>query len=120
MRDYRKLNVWEKSHQLVLEIYKATEVFPKEEQYGLTSQMRSAAVSVPANIVEGCSRSSSKDYSRFLEIAYGSASELEYYLILIADLGWLSHETSSHLSISLVEIKRMLGGLIRKHKAPGP
>lgn len=84
MKDFRNLKVWEKSHQLTVEIYKATEKFPKHEQYGLTSQLRRASVSVAANIAEGCGRKSDADFGRFLGIAMGSVSELEY-LIFIGD-----------------------------------
>jgi len=77
MKDFRKLIVWEKAHQLTLKIYKVTEEFPREELYGLTSQIRRACVSIPTNIAEGCVRSSDADFSRFLYIALGSTSELE-------------------------------------------
>ena len=85
MRDFRELKVWEKSHQLALEVYSATTKFPKEELYGLTSQVRRSAVSIPANISEGCGRDSPAELLRFCRIAMGSASELEYELLLAHD-----------------------------------
>ncbi len=77
MRDFRKLQVWQKSHQLALDIYRLTIDFPKSEQFGLTRQMRRAAVSIPANIAEGCGRETEREFQRFLHIAAGSANELE-------------------------------------------
>jgi four helix bundle protein len=82
MQDFRKLKVWEKSHNLTLEIYKSTESFPGSEIYGLTSQTRRSCSSIPANISEGCGRKSAAEFARFLQIAMGSASELEYHLLL--------------------------------------
>ncbi len=90
MRDFRSLKVWEKAHHLTLAVYKATGAFPKEEVYGLTSQMRRACASIPANIAEGCGRSGIAELTRFLHIALGSASELEYHVILAHDLAFLS------------------------------
>jgi four helix bundle protein len=86
MKDFRQLKVWEKSHQLALSVYKATKKFPKEELYGLTSQIRRASMSIPTNIAEGCGRNTDKEFARFLQIAMGSASETEYQLILARDL----------------------------------
>ena len=82
MKDFRQLKVWEKSHQLALAIYKVTKEFPKEELYGLTSQIRRASMSIPTNIAEGCGRNTDADFARFLQMAMGSASETEYQLIL--------------------------------------
>lgn len=82
MRDFKKLNVWQKAHALTVHVYKATYDFPREELYGLTSQIRRASVSIPANIAEGCGRGSEADFCHFLQIAFGSASELEYHLFL--------------------------------------
>jgi len=89
LRDFRKQKVWEKSHLLTLEIYRATENFPREELYGLTGQIRRASASIPANIAEGCGKDGDADFARFLQIARGSASELEYHLLLVKDLGFL-------------------------------
>jgi four helix bundle protein len=87
MQDFRNLLVWQKSHELVLEIYRISRDFPREELFGLTSQMRRCAVSVPSNIAEGCGRGSDPDFARFLIIAMGSCSELEYQVLLSRDLG---------------------------------
>jgi four helix bundle protein len=111
--DFRRLKVWERSHQLALAIYKATAGFPREEQYGLTSQMRRSAFSVPANIAEGCGRGGSAELARFLLISVGSASELEYHLLLAKDLELLDWEAYAALNNEVSEIKRMLASLIR-------
>jgi four helix bundle protein len=89
MKDFRQLKVWDKSHQLALAVYKATKEFPKEELYGLTSQIRRASMSIPTHIAEGCGRNIVADFARFLQIAMGSASETEYQLILACDLEFL-------------------------------
>jgi four helix bundle protein len=112
MRDFTKLNVWGKAHTLTLAIYKATAVFPKEELYGLTSQMRRAGVSVPANIAEGCGKTGDAELSRYLLIAMGSANELNYYLILTRDLKMLKVGEYDALSKQLEEVKRMLSSLV--------
>ena len=116
MRDFRKLDVWEKSHQLTLAVYRITRDFPKEELYGLTSQMRRACVSIPANIAEGSGRESLAERVRFLQISMGSASEVQYYFLLTRDLGWLPSETCEKLTAEVEEIKRMLTGLMKKLK----
>lgn len=113
MQDYKSLNVWKKSHVLVLDIYKVTKDFPKEEVYGFTSQIRRAAVSIPTNIAEGSSRRSKKDFIRFLEIAFGSAKEVEYELFLSNDLGYFHVEVFNKLDNQVKEIKKMLVGLIQ-------
>lgn len=112
MQDYKSLKVWEKAHQLVLDIYKATYNFPKEELFGLVSQLRRAAVSIPTNIAEGTSRKSRKDFIRFLEIAFGSAKEVEYELFLSNDLKYIQNEIFTKLDNQIKEIKKMLVGLI--------
>ena len=89
MQNFKSLKVWQKSHELTLAIYKATANFPKDELYGLTSQIRRACASVPANIAEGCGRTGKAELARFLQVAMGSASELEYHLLLAHDLGLL-------------------------------
>jgi four helix bundle protein len=117
MRPFRDLKVWQKAHQLTLTIYQATSTFPKEEMYGLTSQIRRAGISIPANIAEGCGRSSSAEFARFLHIAMGSASELEYHLLLAHDLGLLTATDYAPLVDRVTEIKRMLTSLSKKLKA---
>ena len=117
MRDFRALKVWEKSHQLALAVYRATATFPKDEWYGLVSQMRRAAVSVPTNIAEGCGRHGDPELARFLQIAMGSASELEYHLLLAQDLGYLDTIQGKDLASEVVEVKRMLTSFIQKLKA---
>jgi len=110
MRDFKKIQVWEKAHKLTLQLYKITSSFPKEELYGLTSQIRRAASSIPANIAEGSGRNTQVELARFIHIAGGSASELEYHLILAHDLGYIDAKIYSELDIAINEIKRMLHG----------
>ena len=117
MRDFRKLNIWIKSHNLVLEVYKLTKVFPQEEKFGLISQIQRACVSIPANISEGCGRKSNADFSRFLIMAFGSASETEYFLILSKDLGYISIEQYNELENLVFEIKKMISSFLNKLKA---
>ena len=117
MKDFRTLLVWRKSHELTLLAYEVTRTFPKEELFGLTSQIRRAASSISANIAEGCGRASNADFSRFLQIAFGSASELDYHLILVRDLRLLNEDKYSSLYEKLFEIKKMLSSLIRKVSA---
>jgi four helix bundle protein len=117
MKDFRKQKVWQKSHQLVLDIYRVSNSFPKGEVYGLTNQIRRASVSIPANIAEGCGRDSEADFSRFLQIAMGSATELEYHLLLSHDLGILNDFDYEKLSKNTVEVKQMLTSFIKKLKA---
>jgi len=110
MRDFRKIQVWQKSHDLTLRLYKITSTFPKEELYGLTSQIRRASASIPSNIAEGCGRDTQTELARFVHIAAGSASELDYHLLLSHDLGYINKETYQELENSISEIKRMLHG----------
>lgn len=117
MQNFRNLNVWVKAHGLTLAAYQATRRFPKDEQYALTSQIRRSAASVCANIAEGCGRGGRIEFSRFLRIAFGSASELEYHLILAADLCLLERERYESLDVGVREVKRMLSGLIRRVRA---
>ena len=117
MKDFRKQKVWQKSHQLTVDIYQATSNFPREELYGLTNQIRRACASIPANIAEGCGRSSEADFSRFLQIAMGSATELEYHLLLTYDLGILNNIDYENLSRETIEVKQMLTSFIKKLKA---
>lgn len=116
MQDFRDLKVWAKAHQLTLEVYRATKRFPREELYGLTSQMRRSAASVPSNIAEGCCRSHG-DFGRFLQIAAGSASELEYQLLLARDLELLEVAAFQALTQRTTEVKRMLAALLLKLRA---
>ena len=117
MKDFKDLKVWERSHHLTLSVYKATAAFPREELYGLTSQIRRASASIPTNIAEGCGRNSDNELARFLAIAMGSASELEYLLLLSNDLNFLDKADSDGLGIAVIETKKMLASLIRKIKA---
>jgi four helix bundle protein len=117
MRNFRDLQIWERSHRFTLEIYRVTQAFPKTEVYGLVSQMRRCASSIPTNIAEGCGRSTEKDFARFLDNAMGSASELEYQLILARDLEYIAQETYEKTYNELIEIKRMLNAFIQKLRA---
>jgi len=114
VRDFKELKVWERSHRLVLEVYKATGRFPREETYGLTAQLRRCSASIPANIAEGCGRSGDTELGRFMPIAMGSASELEYHLLLARDLDYLDDREYQELWRGTQEVKRMLSTLITK------
>lgn len=114
MQDFRELKVWQKAHALTLAVYQATSDFPREEVYGLTAQMRRCCSSIPANIAEGCGRNSDQDFARFLQIAMGSASELEYHLLLAHDLSFIPDLDYAQHSSSVVEIKRMLSAFIAR------
>ena len=114
MRDHTKLKVFQLADQLAVYVYKSTRRFPAEEKYGLTSQMRRAAVSAPCNIVEGCARNTEKDFLRFLDIAYGSARELEYQVTLATRLGFLDKDKPSSLKDRSEEVSKALNTLIRK------
>ncbi len=114
MRDFREIKVWEKAHALTIEIYKATSKFPREETYGLTSQLRRSSSSVPANIAEGYGRGGNTELARFLQIGMGSASELEYHVLLARDLNLLTLAVYGPLQERVVEVKRMLGALLMK------
>lgn len=114
MRNFRNLSVWEKSHKLTLDVYKSTATFPKEEKYGLTSQMRRSASSVPSNIAEGCGRSTQAQLAYFLDIALGSSSELEYQILLAKDLSFISEQIFKEQTNQIIEIKRMLTSLHQK------
>src|ERR1700733_7203296 len=114
MRNYKDLLVWEKSHRLTLAIYKETNAFPKEERFGLTSQVRRASSSIPANLAEGCGRRSDGEMARFVQIAMGSGAELSYPLLLSRDLGLLSATDYTTLDAELSEVMRMLSSLSQK------
>ena len=113
MKDFRELQVWHKAHALTLAIYKITAGFIAEEKYGLISQMRRSSASIPTNMAEGCGRESDSELARFLQISMGSASELEYQLLLALDLGYLKPEQHALLNNQVTEIKRMTAPLIR-------
>jgi len=112
MNDYHRLRVWHKAHTLVLAVYRATSAFPSSERFGLIAQMRRAAVSVPANLAESCGRRGGRDEARLRQIAFGSATELEYELELARDLAYVSPTDHAALQASLVEVKRMLAALV--------
>ena len=113
MQDHRKLKAFQLADELVMTVYKATRSFPKEELFGLTSQLRRAAVSVPGNIVEGCGRQSLKEYLNFLNIAFGSLREAGYYLHLAHRLEYLKAAESAELQRQYDECAKVLSGLIR-------
>ena len=114
MRDFRKLKVWEKAHHLTLQVYRITKNFPSDERFGLTVQLRRAAASVPTNIAEGCGRDSERELARFMSIAAGSASEVEYQLLLACDLNYIQDEKYRELNQQVNEVKRMLNSFIQK------
>src|SRR5262245_22980282 len=116
MRDFRKLDVWKRSHSLTLDVYRNTAAFPRQEVYGLTAQLRRSADSIPANIAEGCGRSTDADFGRFLTHAAGSASETEYHLLLATDLGYLTRSQFQKMEGQSIEVRRMLAGLMRRLK----
>jgi len=116
MRDFRNLQVWDKAHGLTMNVYKATMSFPKEELYGLTSQIRRSSASIPTNIAEGCGRNGDAELARFISISMGSASELEYQLLLAHDLNYLDQDTYTNLHEKVTEVKRMLAGFIKTLK----
>src|SRR5579872_1260971 len=117
MSDFKKLNVWQKAHELTLRLYPATSSFPQSELYGLTSQMRRCCVSIGSNIAEGCGRAGENEKARFLQIALGSLSELEYQVLVARDLGYLSPKNAEDLIKRILEIGRMLGSLVNKARA---
>lgn len=108
MRNYQDLQVWQKAHSLTLELYRLSRGFPKEEIYGVTSQLRRSAMSIGSNLAEGCGRRTSTELARFVRIAMGSASELDYQLVLCRDLGYLTADSFQRLSESLIEVRKML------------
>jgi four helix bundle protein len=122
LKSYKDLKVWQRSYQLCLEIYKITKGFPDEEKYGLTSQLRRAAVSVPSNISEGYGRKTTPEYIQFLYIAYGSTCEIETQILLSGDLNYISTGKLEMLIEGIKEVERMLKALIKslekKHSTP--
>jgi len=113
LKNYKELKVWQKSYQLCLEVYRITRGFPAEEKYGLTSQIRRAAVSVPSNIAEGYGRKTTREYVRSLYLAYGSNCELETQILLSNDLGYMKAQEKEKLQENIEEVERMLKALIK-------
>jgi four helix bundle protein len=114
MQNYKDLKVWEKAHLLALGIYKASKGFPKEEQFNITSQLRRASISIPTNIAEGCGKFTNKDFGNFLQIALGSANEVEYLILFSNELGFLDKILFETFTKEIGEIKGMLIALIKK------
>ena len=114
MKDFRDLKVWERAHQLTLRVYKVSAHFPREELFGLISQMRRCSASIGANIAEGCGKQGNNEFQRFLQIASGSASELEYHLLLARDLHFLTETNYRELNNELSTLRRMLTSLLQK------
>lgn len=114
MQNFKDLLLWREAHQLALEVYEATKKFPKEEMFGITSQIRRAAVSIPCNIAEGCGRYTSKDFANFLQIALGSTNEVDYLLLLATELVHLSADESTNLHEQINKIRAMNINLIEK------
>ena len=108
MRDFHKLIIWQRSHQLALKIYSISKLFPKDELFGLTSQIRRAVSSIPTNIAEGCGRASNKDFAHFLQIAIGSAAEVEYELLLAHDLNYINDDDYQALTEETVAVRKMI------------
>lgn len=117
MKDFKNLKVWRVSHELTIEIYRITKSFPRDEMFGITSQLRRAASSIPANIAEGSGRKSDRELVRFLQIARGSASELEYHLILARDFEYLKIIEFSRLIRQLEPVQKMLTSLVQAVRA---
>jgi four helix bundle protein len=113
LKNYKELKVWQKAYELCLKIYKTTNTFPKEERYGLTSQIRRAAVSIPSNIAEGYGRRTTGEYIQALYVAYGSQCELETQILLAGDLGFIKADDLEKLNKDVGDVERMLKGLIR-------
>lgn len=119
MQRFQNLTVWQRGHALALDIHRLTSTFPKSEQFGLTSQIRRAALSIPTNIAGGSKRKTRQDYARFLNIAEGSAAEVEYLLIFSRDIGFLSQEATEKRLKEVTEIARMLNSLRVKVEGAG-
>ena len=118
MEDFKNLKVWKKAHELTLVLYQSTRTFPKDEIYGLISQIRRAAASIGANIAEGCGRRSDPEMKRFVQIARGSANEVEYHLLLARDLQFLTPGEFRCLERKILEIQRMLAALSQRLQRP--
>jgi four helix bundle protein len=117
VKDFRELKVWQRSHALTLTVYRLTRTFPKDELFGLTSQVRRASASIPANIAEGFGRDGDAELKRFPNIALGSACELDYHILLATELGYLESTDAKPLAAEILEVRRMLGTFIQKLKA---
>jgi four helix bundle protein len=117
VRDFRQMKVWERAHLLTVDVYRITETFPRSEQFGMTSQLRRAAVSVPTNIAEGCGRGSTTELARYLQIALGSASELDYLLLLAENVGYIQPDDYPPLLSRTTEVKKMLAAYMARLKA---
>jgi four helix bundle protein len=112
VQDFRNLEVWTKAHRLTLGVYRLTEGFPRSEVFGLSSQIRRAASSVATNLAEGCGRTQ-PEFGRFVQIAFGSACEVEYQLLLARDLGFLASQPYGEVNANVIEVKRMLNSLLK-------
>jgi four helix bundle protein len=119
LKNYKELTVWQKSYQLCLEIYRLTKLFPDDERYGLTSQIRRAAVSIPSNIAEGYGRKTTPEYIHSLFIAYGSICELETQILLSIDLSYIAAENMNKIQMDIGDIERMLKALIKSLENKG-
>lgn len=117
VKDFRELKVWQKAHELTLVVYQLTATFPREERYGLTTQLRRSSSSIAANLAEGCGRNGDAEFARFCSIAMGSASELEYHLLLARDLKLIQPKKYEELASRATELKRMLTALLHKLNA---
>jgi four helix bundle protein len=117
MQDFRKLDVWNLAHQLTLDVYHCSREFPRDELFGLTSQLRRSCVSIEANLAEGCGRGSDVDFGRFVQMAMGSACEVECHLQIAKDLGYLPATAHEHLHDRVQRVKRMVASLLRKLKS---
>ena len=117
MKNYRELEIWQRSHTLTVSLYRATKTFPRDELFAMTNQMRRACVSIPANIAEGCGREGDAELRRFLTISLGSACELDYYVLLAHELGYLEESVRAPLAAELLEIRSMIGTFIKKLRA---
>ena len=114
MQNFKNLDVWRKSHALTLKVYESTSQFPREEMYGLTSQIRRACASIPTNIAEGSGRESPADFARFLQIAVGSASEIEYLIFLTRELKYITSAQYTELMGATIQVKKMLIALLKR------
>ena len=119
MQDFRNLVVWQKAHAFTLNVYRWTKFFPDDERFGLISQLRRSAASIPANLAEACGRGGGRDFGRFVQIALGSAAEAEYHVLLSQDLGYLAKSDSDVALDAIQEVKRMLTSLLKSVRSRG-